>query len=177
MELWKHPYQAIDAVELSVILNGKTVLHNTKYPYDVQLSLSTGFNAESAIPCSDGITVHQVRLRLIDLIQEKAELEAAHDLSRKEEIDDEIDKLTCYLKEVLTRDNHLAHFPSQATKLNEAVYRSVHYVIKQIAVQDEKLAKMIRQTVSYWGNLVYQPCDGIDLQINYCSPNAGGLSN
>ncbi len=164
-ELLLHPGQKINAEELFHRFHERSGGQQYLYFADENSLEREGLcgGGGRGIPMTDEKTLRAVWKRLRELGSELLEKTEACDLSGREELFWEKEKLEEYLLEVLNPLGKIRNFGGEERRLKESVSRSLRRAIKRFSSLDPELGAYLQKTVHCWELLSYVP---VSLELN-----------
>ena len=148
-ELIYHPNQPIHVTRLRNLFN--LPVHSSP-EFDSKradnLPYSANPNPELPIERADSIAVKQVKERLLCILELIDSARENNDLSALDDLYEERDKLTDWLRQTINIHNRIKNFSDRSAKDYLAVYKNVRKIIDLIAELDPALARHIREHLS-----------------------------
>lgn len=111
---------------------------------------------ETPIETADEQTIKQVKQRLLELINEEAELMQYHDLARLEDVRDEKDALVRYLKQALTPMQKPRYLHHQQRNDYSAVKKAIQRAIAKLQPTFPSLANDLKQNLDFGLQVCYK---------------------
>ena len=148
-ELIYHPNQPIHVTRLRNLFN--LPVHSSPEFDSIRaddLPYSANPNPEQPIERADSIAVKQVKERLLSILDMIDSAREDNDLSRLDELYDERDMLTDWLRQTINIHNRIKKLSDRTAIDYLAVYKNVRKIIDLIAELDPALARHIREHLS-----------------------------
>ncbi len=157
-ELLLHPYQPVTAMALYTLVNCEP----PRLSSAAQLGLDESCVGDSLHrlprpPLCDAETVRSIKHRLVRILAQLAEAEEWQDLARREELQQERDKLLAYLRTSLSRKLESELNRDLDYKCRDNVYQSLRQLLSRIGKSFPELGTLLSDSLQLWGRLTFVP--------------------
>lgn len=154
IELVSHPNQPIHATRLRDLFNCPETTYSIegidyaeepcmRQPIDLPWSVSHNF--ELPVEKADRRYIDEVKRRLLKVLDCLAEAKECNDLGRLEDLYDERDKLTAWLKTAVNIHGRPKYWGDRSAKDYQAVKKNIEKIVAKLEALDPALARYVLQ--------------------------------
>lgn len=166
LEIISHPGLPVSASQLeNICAQAPDKYRQFSNPEEIKQRDLHPVGSYQPIPMADIKTIHSIKQRLLNLIDELATLYENCDYARAEDLVEEKEALVAYLKEVYRPTGQPRSFGSPESLQHKRVAKSLHRALAEIESQNAELAHSIKSSLSLKGRFVYRP-DDIEVEIS-----------
>ena len=158
LELLRHPYKPISALQLYAIQNHIPDSLISACPPAIAPDQSfSSYNGCNLIPMTDDKTIREVKQRLIVVREDLLEAKYHQDYARSEDLKDEEEKLLDYLHEVLNHSQRIRFFDTGEKRIILSVHKALQRTLHRIGNHHPEFQSVLTQDLHLWRELCYQP--------------------